>query len=135
MAVNQALIAAAIVGGVDLIVIPVLVRGMIDSCWKPIEDAYPFDSAPPPSPRAVRREFCSLKLGMMGVSRGMHVTADETHLRLEPCRVCRWFGMRAAAVPWAEITFVRQRSTRTSVVRIRGVEVAGPRDLLSLTTA
>lgn len=132
MTPTQVIVIVAVVLVSDGIVVPMVIRGLIESEWAPIVRAFPGQGAPPPAPGAIRREFCSLKVGMMSCGWGVHLTADETHLRFEPARLLRWMGFRPAVVPWAEITYVRDLGRSAALVRILKTEIAGPRDLFAL---
>jgi hypothetical protein len=129
---TQVIVIVAVFLISDGIVVPMVIRGLVEAEWNPIVRAFPASSARPPAPGAVRREFCSLKIGMLSCSWGMHLTADETHLRFEPAMVCRWMGLRPAVVPWSSITYVRDKGRSSAVVRVVKTEVIGPRDIFTL---
>ena len=130
MTTTQVIVVVAVFLISDGIVVPMVIRGLVESEWEPIARAFPAQGAP--SPGAVRREFCSLKIGMLSCGWGMHLTADETHLWFEPAMVCRWLGIRPAVVPWNAVTYVRDKGRSSAVVRILKSEIIGPRDIFAL---
>ena len=103
-----------------------------ESNWTPISDAFPLAKAPAPLPGAVRREFCSLKIGMLSLGWSVHLTVDEAYLRFEPAMIGRVLGMKPAATPWSEVKYLRDRGRHGAVVSVRGTDILGPRDIFEI---
>jgi hypothetical protein len=79
-----------------------------------------------PRPNAIRKEFQSFKIGIVGLGGCIHVAVDEDFLHLSPAWVARRFGMKPMSIPWERIEpkgpfFGRFRVT------IDGTMISGPK--------
>lgn len=132
MTTGQVLIVVGVLALSEFVIVPTVIRAVIESNWTPIADAFPFAKAPAPSPGAVRREFCSLKVGMLSLGWSVHLTVDESYLRFEPAMIARVLGMKPVAAPWGEVKYLRERGRHGAVVSVRGTDILGPRDLFEI---
>lgn len=108
----------------DFIVIGALFANLRSSMWKPLSDAFP---ARPPAPDAVRKEFQSLKMGILNLGGCAHLSVDDEYLHIEPAAFLRWFRMVSMSIPWEAVRVKkRSKSGKSVTVRIRNVEVMGP---------
>lgn len=132
MTTSQVLVVVAVLALSEFVIVPTMIRAMIESNWTPISNAFPLAGAPAPRPDAVRREFCSLKIGMLSLGWSVHLTVDEASVRFEPALIGRVLGMKPAAVPWSEVKHLGERGRRAALVSIRGIEILGPRDIFEI---
>lgn len=132
MTTNQVLIVVGVLALSEFVIVPTIIRAVIESNWTPISDAFPLAAAPAPRPDAVRREFCSLKIGMLSLGWSVHLTVDEAYLRFEPAMIGRVLGMKPAAAPWSEVKHLGNRGRHAALVSVRGTEILGPRDIFEI---
>ena len=116
----------------------ILVWALLHFGWGPLARSYP---AQPADDDAVTRSFQSFRLGLINLGFCIHVTVDERHLHLRPAAVLRWFGARAASIPWGSIRIVKRSRPRPGgplrmapsiTARIDGRTLAGPAWCLEL---
>jgi hypothetical protein len=78
-----------------------------------------------PKPGAVREEFQSFRIGMVGLGGCIHVAVDEDCLHLFPALVPRKMGVKAMSIPWERVV-VEKRGRRWVVVSVDGTRIKGP---------
>lgn len=79
-----------------------------------------------PRPDAVRREFQSFKIGIVGLGGCIHVAVDEDFLHLSPA----WFAraivrMKPVSIPWDKIESKGPRFGRFRV-QVENTTIVGP---------
>ncbi len=79
----------------------------------------------PPSADAVRRNFESIHLGLIGLGGSVHLTVDATHLHLDPAWFARRIGVRSLSIPLDAIR-VKQRGRFRTSAEIGGTTLTAP---------
>ena len=118
------------------VIIDLVVMGaVIGAVMAPLRELAGRFPARIPAPDAVRRDFQSFQIGMVGAGLSIHVAADDAFLHLSPAWVMRLFGLRPLSVPWESITAVSvgKRHARVRVEDAKGkLEIKGPAWCLKL---
>ncbi len=108
----------------------ILVWALLHFGWGPLARSYP---AQPADDQAVTRSFQSFRMGLINLGFCIHVTVDERHLHLRPAAVLRWFGARAASIPWGSVEIVKRSRLGPSITaKVDGRTLAGPAWCLEL---
>ena len=121
-----------IVGAVvlfDLIFVPIVIRAIIQSNWKPLEKKFPPQALGEDS---VRKDFQSYRIGVFNLGYSVHTTADDMHLHMEPAKVLRWLGMGPVSIPWDAMLAKRTRGKSWAEVKIGSHSLWGPRWALEM---
>ncbi|MCP3904818.1 MAG: hypothetical protein GY715_14415 [Planctomycetes bacterium] len=134
---NAWLVVAIVVGVclMDGVILVALLSGLKKTAFGPLSERYP---ALPPGEDAVTRRFQSFRIGMYSLGFSIHVTADETHLHLNPAGFWRRLGAGPSSIPWSQIEVVRRsRRGNWTTVRIGGhpLRISGPPWCLDLADA
>lgn len=119
------LVGAIVVG--DVILVGVVIYG-VSAGLRSFSARWP---AREPGAGAVRREFQSFKIGIVGLGWSVHVAVDEDHLHLSPAWLARRVGMRAMSIPWEAVTPGRSLLGGREV-EVDGMVIRGPRWCLEL---
>lgn len=113
-----------VVVAIDVMVVGAL-ASQLKSQWGPIVREFP---GVPASPRAVSRNFQSLRVGMFNLGQGFHIAVDDERVHLSPALLSRLFGLKAVSVPWEHVRLAPGNKKGRSVhVIIAGTNIRGPR--------
>lgn len=109
----------------DLIVVPLLVKALVNAFWGTLSKRYP---AVEPEADAVRKNFQSISSNGLNMGFSVHIAVDAAHLHLYPARFFRWFGAVPVSIPWTDIEHLKSgRLTRYSTIRVPpGKKIGGP---------
>ncbi len=103
---------AAVVIGFDAVFIPLLVFGLVQGCWVPLQDRYPEQQR---EPDAVRKTFQSIRIDLFNLGFCVHLAVDSQHLHIEPAWLLRKVRARTISVPWEAIAGYKQRGRYAKV--------------------
>jgi hypothetical protein len=122
MSPTSVVILVVVIVGVDLILVPLIIRAAMQGGWKVIEKTHP---AVEPEPDAVRKDFQSFKIGLMNLGYCVHVACDDKHLHMLPSLLLRVCSGKPMSVPWGSVE-VLKRGKFSTQVKIAGVTLHGP---------
>lgn len=127
---TQVIILIAVIVGTDMMIVPLLLRAMVDSNWNAIAERHP---PVEPLPDAVRRNFQSFSVGSLNLGGCIHVAADENHLHLYPSWFARRMCARPMSIPWDAMQEIAGRGRGKSVRLLNpSITMRGPRWCLEL---
>lgn len=129
---STTLIVLITVIAADALFLPLIFYAVINGTWAPFVSPYPPRE---PGEDAVEKQFQSYRIGLVSLGGMIHTTVDDTCLHLRPAAFGRLLGMKAASIPWEEITPDRRIGKRYASVKIGTTTVAGPRWALELAFA
>ena len=119
-----------LVMGIDLIVVPVILRALVAASWDDLARAFPGQG---PGPGAVRHDFQSIAIGVMSFGVCVHIAVDERALHLLPARVLRWVGAKPITIPWENIAVPERRPGAARLkARVDGKSLLAPAWALDL---
>ena len=107
MPVSHNVIVIGLFVATDLVVIPLIIRTIVNGSWGELQNAFP---ARPVAGGAVLREFQSLRIGTANFGGCVHIAVDEACLHLLPAMFIRWFGAGPVSIPWESLSEVRRTS-------------------------
>lgn len=123
MPVSQGAIAVALVVAVDLVVVPLIIRAVVQGSWGDLEKKFP---ARPPAADAVRRQFQSVRIGMSNFGGCAHIAVDRDCLHLLPARFIRWFGAGPISVPWDRLEDPSPARSGVVTARLGATKLTAP---------
>lgn len=128
---NVALIIVMVVL-IDAFVIGAIFYGLIGGQFRDLARRYP---ARTPREGSVRRDFQSIRLGMINLGGCVHLEVDEDALHVHPTAFLRWLRAPGFSVPWDQVRSLKDRGAQILVRLGSGpgaVEMSGPRWCLEL---
>ncbi len=83
-----------------LAIVPIIIHAAFRMLWNPAVSAYP---PVPPAADALHKTYQSFSLGIVNMGFSIHASTDEMYLHLTPIAPMRFFGARAASIPWSAL--------------------------------
>lgn len=117
---------------IDAFVIGAIFYGLIGGQFRDLAQRYP---ARTPREGSVRRNFQSIRLGMINLGGCVHLEVDEDALHVHPTAFLRWLKAPGFSVPWEDVRYLKERG---SLIWVRlgagasSLDMVGPRWCLEL---
>lgn len=97
---------------VDTVVISALIRSLIGGTWNKMAEKHPFTEPPP---EAIRKNFQSLKVGLLNMGWSVHLAVDADHLHLMPAKFFRVMRARPISLPWDALVLKSKRKRYSDI--------------------
>ncbi len=118
----NAWVIVAIVVGFEAVFIPLLVFGLVQGSWVPLQDKFPAEQR---EADAVRKQFQSIRIDMFNLGFCAHLAVDSQHMHIEPAWLLRKARAKTISVPWQAMAGYKQRG-RYAKVKLGGTTLTAP---------